>query len=102
MGTVENPMVIGADAEYGRHCDLAERLDSKTEYELDKLLAGDGSYVEEAISENAEVLRVKLAELTAHPERAEEIADTLNRMIATYLEPMAKREAERSAMWGDA
>jgi hypothetical protein len=92
---IQNGMVIGAASHYDWLCDQAEQLTNATEHELAQLLADEGS-VEEAISENADVFRAKLVELTAHPERAAEIAATLNNTIRGYLEPWAGRNAERA------
>jgi hypothetical protein len=95
MQILQNPMAAGAAAHYDWLCDQAEQLANATEHELAQLLADEGS-VEEAISENADLFRAKLAELTAHPERAADIARTLNNTIRGYLEPWAQRSAERS------
>jgi len=87
-----------ASAEYDRLCDLGDRLDAATEYELAELLADEGS-VEEAIGANADMFRTLLVELTAHPDRGADIARRMWAAVRSDLEPVAIREAQRSMMW---
>jgi len=90
-----------ASAEYDRLCDLGDRLDAATESELAELLADDAS-VESAIGANADVIRVLLVELTAHPERGADVARRMWAAVRSDLEPVAIRAAERVVMWGEA
>ena len=90
-----------ASAEYDRLCDLGDRLDAATESELAELLADDAS-VESAIGANADVIRVLLVELTAHPERGADVARRMWAAVRSDLEPVAIRSAERVVMWGEA
>jgi hypothetical protein len=92
---IENPMVVGAAAQYDAMCAIGERLEAATESELEQLLADEGS-VEEAISQNADLVRVAIDELAADPSRGAEIVERLQRMIRGYLEPWATNNAERS------
>jgi hypothetical protein len=74
-----------------------EQIEYYAELKLAELLADEGS-VEEAIGQNADLVRVALAELKAHPESAKEIARRLESMISSYLEPTARRAAYRELM----
>jgi hypothetical protein len=56
--------------------------------------AAEADFAEEAIAENADVVLAKLAELTAHPERAADIAASLHAMIRSHVEPIARRKSE--------
>jgi hypothetical protein len=70
---IENPMVVGAAAQYDAMCAIGERLEAATESELEQLLADEGS-VEEAISQNADLVRVAIDELAADPSRGARFA----------------------------
>lgn len=73
----------------------AEHLDVESERQLSALLSDDAS-VEEALAQNADLVRVALIELKAHPERAREISRRINTMVVSYLEPTAARAAYQS------
>jgi len=92
---IENPMVVGATAQYDAMCAYGERLEAAVESALEELLADEGS-VEEAIGQNADLVRVAIDELAAQPSRGAEIAERLQRMIRSYLEPVARSSAERA------
>lgn len=101
---IENGMIIGAAAQYEASCAWGERLAEAIEARVDRMLAGtdggDGSEVEEAISENAGLVRVAIMELIADSSRGAEIAQRLESMIRDYVTPAVMRDAERDAMWG--
>ena len=84
---------------YDEACAYGDQLQAATECELAELLADDAS-VESAIGANADVIRALLVELTAHPDRAEDIARRMWAAVRSDLEPVAIRAAERSVMWG--
>lgn len=94
--SLQNPVVRGAASHYDWLHEVGERAEVAAEHELQRLLTDDGA-VHEAIAENADIFRVKLAELTQHPERAADIALTLNNTIRAYLEPWARSNAEKTA-----
>jgi hypothetical protein len=87
--------VYDAMAEWDARCAAGERLERAVAAELDELLHND-DYVQEAITENADTVHRALLELTQHPERAQDISARLWRAIRAHLEPIARRNAERS------
>jgi hypothetical protein len=102
---IQNGMTIGAASEYDAAAAFGERLADAIEARVDRMMngtdGGDGSEVEEAISENADLVRVAVMELIADSSRGAEIAQRLESMIRAYVTPSVMRDAERDAMWGD-
>ena len=100
---IQNGMTIGAASEYDAAAAFGERLADAVESQLDRMISGtDGrDEVEEAISENADLVRIAVMELIADSTRGAEIAQRLESMIRAHLTPAVMREAERAAMWGE-
>ena len=100
---IQNGMTIGAASEYDAAAAFGERLADAVELQLDRIISGiDGrDEVEEAISENADLVRIAVMELIADSTRGAEIAQRLESMIRTHLTPSVMREAERAATWGE-
>ena len=93
---LENPMVVGAEAAYDAMCDKAEKFQLEVDAELVELLK-DGEYVEEAISEQADVIHaglVKLREARSLTDYAV-ASDFMWSAIRSYLHPIAARCVER-------
>ncbi|MFO0253391.1 MAG: hypothetical protein ACK52V_04675 [Betaproteobacteria bacterium] len=93
---IENPMVVGAAAQYDAMCAYGDRLEAAVESALEELLADEGS-VEEAIGEQADVIHAALMS----GREAAEVVDLINASIRSYLRAQAEAHCDRNpAKWG--
>jgi hypothetical protein len=92
---IDNGVATGAAAEYDWIWEQGEKLANAAEHELERLMADDDS-VEEALSQNADIVRVQLEVLRQHPERAVAVAEFLRHTVREYLRPIAYQHAERA------
>jgi len=95
---LENPMFGGTVAEYEAMWAASDKLEQATDAELLELLK-DGEYVEEAISEQADVIRAGLVRLRAARSLTDyaSASDFMWRAIESYLRPIAESRAEWKA-----
>jgi len=93
---LENPMVVGAEAAYDALCDAGEKFELAVDAELVELL-NDVGYVEEAISQQADVIRAGLVKLRAARSLTDYAvaSDFMWSAIRSYLRPIAARCVER-------
>jgi len=93
---LENPMAAGAEAAYDALCDAGEKFELAVDAELVELL-NDVGYVEEAISQQANVIHAGLVKLKVARSLTEYAvaSDLLWSAIRSYLRPIAERRAER-------
>ena len=93
---LENPMFRGTVAEYEAMWDKAEKFQLEVDAELVELL-NDGEYVEEAISQQADVIHAGMVKLRAARSLTEYAvaSDFLWSAIRSYLHPIAARCVER-------
>jgi len=93
---LENPMFRGTVAEYEAMWDKAEKFQLEVDAELVELMQ-DGEYVEEAISQQANVIHAGLVKLKVARSLTEYAvaSDLLWSAIRSYLRPIAERRAER-------
>jgi len=93
---LENPMFRGTVAEYEAMWDKAEKFQLEVDAELVELMQ-DGEYVEEAISQQANVIHAGLVKLRAARSLTDYAvaSDFMWSAIRSYLRPIAERRAER-------
>jgi hypothetical protein len=94
MNQIENGMVVRADAELDAAASWGDRLEELTEEHLSELWADDAS-VEEAISQNADLILCAVKRLRQNPTRGAEFLAEFDREVGDYLRHCAKCGAER-------